>query len=156
MSILSGLGSEHAGLSICMGHPGTYPKLSEGVVEKGVQIGVALNCKIREVSKFDRKQYFYPDLPKGTRFLSSTSLCANTGTLKLSFQWKKAGGEATIEDYARAFRGRRGEIEPRGRIRERLLASLADYNRAGVALLEIVTEPDFKNGKREFLPTVKG
>ena len=74
---------------ICMGHPGTYPKLSEEVVEKGVQIGLALNCKIREVSKFDRKQYFYPDLPKGYQ-IHSTSQCANTGKLRWLFQWKKA------------------------------------------------------------------
>ena len=75
---------------ICMGHPGTYPKLSEEVVEKGVQIGLALNCKIREVSKFDRKQYFYPDLPKRVPDRNSTSQCANTGKLRWLFQWKKA------------------------------------------------------------------
>ncbi len=50
---------------ICMGHPGTLPVINEEAVKKVIKTGLALNCKIPEHSKFDRKNYFYPDLPKG-------------------------------------------------------------------------------------------
>jgi len=50
---------------VCMGHPGTLPVINEKAVKKTIKTGIALNCQIPEYSKFDRKNYFYPDLPKG-------------------------------------------------------------------------------------------
>jgi aspartyl-tRNA(Asn)/glutamyl-tRNA(Gln) amidotransferase subunit B len=134
---------------ICMGHPGTYPKLSEEVVEKGVQIGLALNCKIREVSKFDRKQYFYPDLPKGYQISQFDEPLCEHGSIKVVIPVEEGGGEATIgitRAHLEEDAGKLNHVGGSGNV-STATHSLADYNRAGVALLEIVTEPDFKNGK---------
>ena len=134
---------------ICMGHPGTYPKLSEEVVEKGVQIGLALNCKIREVSKFDRKQYFYPDLPKGYQISQFDEPVCEHGKIKVVIPVEEGGGEAVIgitRAHLEEDAGKLNHVGGSGNV-STATHSLADYNRAGVALLEIVTEPDFKNGK---------
>ena len=65
---------------ICMGMPGTLPTLNEKVVHYAVKMGYALNCSINPISKQDRKNYFYPDLPKATRSASLISRCAKTAT----------------------------------------------------------------------------
>ena len=67
----------------CMGYPGTYPVLSEGVVRKAVQLGLGLNARVRRRSKFDRKQYFYPDLPKGYQISQFDEPIAEGGYLSL-------------------------------------------------------------------------
>jgi len=84
---------------VCMGHPGVLPVINREAVRKTIKTGLALNCNIPETSKFDRKNYFYPDLPKG-------------------YQISHSGG-----------------------------SSLVDFNRAGIPLMELVTEPDLSLAK---------
>ncbi len=128
---------------ICMGHPGTLPVINEEAVRKVIKTGLALNCQIPEYSKFDRKNYFYPDLPKGYQISQyDKPLCVN-GYLKLS------GSEP------RTIKIRRVHLEEdTGKLVHPELSdySLVDFNRAGIPLMELVTEPDMHSAKeaREF------
>jgi len=134
---------------ICLGHPGTYPKLAEDCVLKAVQIGLALSCDINERSKFDRKQYFYPDLPKGYQISQFDEPLCEHGSLKVQIPVEEGGGECVIgitRAHLEEDAGKLNHVGGSGNV-STATHSLADYNRAGVALLEIVTEPDFKNGK---------
>ncbi len=118
---------------VCMGLPGVLPVLNEKAVELGIKIGLALNCKINLESTFDRKNYFYPDLPKGYQIT----------------QFRKPLGEnGWIEINGRKIRIRRVHIEEESaKILHQGDYALIDYNRAGVPLAEIVTEPDIRSGK---------
>lgn len=121
---------------ICMGHPGTLPVPNIEAIKKVVQAGFALNCKIAGFSKFDRKSYFYPDLPKGYQISQyDKPLCEN--------------GHLDIEE-GRRVRIRRIHLEEdAGRLLhpEGAGYSLVDFNRAGMPLMELVTEPDIHSGK---------
>jgi len=128
---------------ICMGHPGTLPVINEEAVRKVIKTGLALNCQILEYSKFDRKNYFYPDLPKGYQISQyDKPLCVN-GYLKLSEskpQTIKIRRVHLEEDTARLVHPEDADY------------SLVDFNRAGIPLMELVTEPDIHSAKeaREF------
>lgn len=126
---------------ISLAHPGTLPAPNKQAVEWTVLIGKALNCTIREVSKFDRKHYFYPDLPKGYQISQYDEPIAEHGHITLSFPLlDNIRDEARIgitrahleEDTAKLVHGTEGE-------------TYVDFNRAGVPLVEIVTDPDFKS-----------
>jgi len=120
---------------ICMGHPGTLPVINEDAVKKVISVGLALNGTIPEFSQFDRKQYFYPDLPKGYQISQYQHPLVSGGTL-------------TIRD--RDIRITRVHLEEdTGRLSHdpKSGSSLVDFNRAGVALMELVTEPDFRTGE---------
>lgn len=125
---------------ICLGLPGTLPRLNGAAVKKAVAIAGALDCKTPERIAFFRKNYFYPDLPKNFQI---TQLDAYGDTSV------GAGGRVSIRD--RTIRIRRIQLEEDpGRIiyegaSEKTRITLVDYNRAGVPLVEIVTEPDFKS-----------
>lgn len=126
----------------CMGHPGTLPVLNEKVVECAVKLGLALNCEISMTSKFDRKQYFYPDLPKGYQISQFDIPIAKKGYVDLDLPMEFGGGH-------RKFGITRVHMEEdAGKLlhSESSSYSQVDLNRAGVPLLEIVSEPDMRTG----------
>ncbi len=118
---------------ICMGHPGTLPVINKEAVRKVIKTGLALNCKVPEYSKFDRKNYFYPDLPKGYQISQyDQPLC----------------GEGFLEIDGKKIRIRRVHLEEdTGRLIHEKNSSLVDFNRAGIPLMELVTEPNITSAK---------
>ncbi len=134
---------------ICTGLPGTLPVLNEKVVALAIKAGKALHCDINLVNKFDRKNYFYPDLPKAYQISQfDMPICVN-GYLDLETEEKKKRIRITrihIEEDAGKLIHM--ENEP---------VTLVDYNRTGVPLIEIVTEPDIDSSEEavEFLKNLK-
>ncbi len=125
---------------ICMGHPGTLPTTNEEAIKKLMKVGVALNCKIAEFSKFDRKSYFYPDLPKGYQISQYDLPLCHGGWLVLD------GAEGLEIAPARKIRITRIHMEEdAGRLQHAGDGTLVDFNRAGTPLMELVTEPDLKS-----------
>ncbi len=134
---------------ICMGLPGVLPVLNEKVLEYAVKAGLALNCQIAKYSKFDRKQYFYPDLPKNYQISQYDLPIAEHGWLEIEVV--DADGNPTPK---RIGITRLHMEEDAGKLvhagSDRLSGStysLVDYNRAGVPLVEIVSEPDMRSGQ---------
>jgi aspartyl-tRNA(Asn)/glutamyl-tRNA(Gln) amidotransferase subunit B len=124
-----------------LAHPGTLPVPNSEAIRMAVMIGKALGCTIRPVSKFDRKHYFYPDLPKGYQISQYDEPIAEHGHLDLFFPLEDNIRDAARigierahleEDTAKSFHTASGE-------------TLIDFNRAGTPLVEIVTQPDFKS-----------
>jgi len=120
---------------VCLGHPGTLPVANERAVHYGLMIAVALGCEVAPRSIFHRKNYFYPDLPKGYQISQYDIPLASGGRL----------GEIRVhrvhleEDAAKLTHvGESGRIHGSG-------ASLVDFNRGGTPLVEIVTEPDLRS-----------
>lgn len=118
---------------VCSGQPGTLPLINEEAVKKVIKTGLALNCQILESSKFDRKNYFYPDLPKGYQISQyDLPLCR----------------EGFLEIEGRKIRIRRVHLEEdTGRLIHKRGYSLVDFNRAGIPLMELVTEPDIRTAE---------
>ena len=124
---------------VCMAMPGALPVLNKKVVEYAVKAGLATNCEITKTSKNDRKNYFYPDLPKSYQISQfDKPLCTNgyieieteNGTKKIGItriHIEEDAGKLTHDDYGRD--------------------SLVDLNRAGVPLIETVSEPDLRSSK---------
>ena len=114
---------------VCMGHPGALPVINKEAVRKVLSVGNALGGKLADYSRFDRKNYFYPDLPKGYQIS----------------QYKYPlveGGELNDVKITRIHLE-----EDTGRLIHQKDSSLVDFNRAGVPLMELVTEPDIKSGE---------
>ncbi|MBE9051975.1 Asp-tRNA(Asn)/Glu-tRNA(Gln) amidotransferase subunit GatB [Nostocales cyanobacterium LEGE 11386] len=134
---------------VCMGLPGVLPVLNQKVLEYAVKAGLALNCQIAKYSKFDRKQYFYPDLPKNYQISQYDLPIAEHGWLEIEL----------VDAEGNPIRKRIGITrlhmeEDAGKLvhagSDRLSGSaysLVDYNRAGVPLVEIVSEPDLRSGE---------
>ncbi|WP_066426849.1 Asp-tRNA(Asn)/Glu-tRNA(Gln) amidotransferase subunit GatB [Anabaena sp. 4-3] len=134
---------------VCMGLPGVLPVLNQKVLEYAVKAGLALNCQIAKYSKFDRKQYFYPDLPKNYQISQYDLPIAEHGWLEVELV--DADGNPTRK---RIGITRLHMEEDAGKLvhagSDRLAGStysLVDYNRAGVPLVEIVSEPDIRSGQ---------
>lgn len=128
---------------VCMAHPGTLPVINEEAVKKVILAGLALNCAIARDTFFERKNYFYPDLPKGYQISQYQKPLCEKGWLDIDNPSTNAQGSKRIritrihleEDAGRLYHLPGKDY------------SLVDYNRAGVPLMELVTEPDFESGE---------
>lgn len=130
---------------ICMGFPGVLPVVNKKAVEYAIKAGLALNCEISNYSKFDRKNYFYPDLPKGYQISQyDLPLCRNGYIdLYVDGEIKRVRIKRIhLEEDA----GKLLHIGSGDRLSESDY-SLVDFNRAGIPLIEIVTEPDINSPK---------
>lgn len=125
---------------VCMGHPGTLPVTNGDAVGKVIKTGLALNCQIRESSKFDRKNYFYPDLPKGYQISQYDMPIASNGLLQIKTENSKLKDVRIRRIHLEEDTG--SLLHPEGAD-----YSLVNLNRAGVPLMELVTEPDIISGR---------
>ena len=136
----SGAEPNRAVCEVCMGLPGTLPVLNQHAVELALRVALALRCRVPADSRFARKNYFYPDLPKGFQISQYESPLASGGVLSVP---SGTLGAVPVESRERSVRIRRVHLEEdTGKLVHRGQDSLVDYNRAGVPLLEIVSEPD--------------
>lgn len=117
---------------VCIGLPGTLPKLNRKVVRYAIMAGLATNCEIAEVAKMDRKNYCYPDLPKAYQISEYDKPLCEHGYIELSNGRKIRILRIHIEEDAGKLVHAHGD-------------TYVDYNRGGVPLIEIVTEPDFRS-----------
>jgi len=113
---------------VCMAHPGSLPVMNKEAIKKVLMTGMALDGELAEYSQFDRKNYFYPDLPKGYQISQYKFPLVNGGELN---------GVKITRIHLEEDTGRLAHVED---------GSLVDFNRAGVPLMELVTEPDIKSG----------
>ncbi|MFK8046337.1 MAG: Asp-tRNA(Asn)/Glu-tRNA(Gln) amidotransferase subunit GatB [Crocinitomicaceae bacterium] len=120
---------------ITLGHPGTLPKMNQSTIDYAIKMGIACQCKIADKQYFARKNYFYPDLPKGYQITQDTTPICSEGGVEI----KTASGKSKIigltrihmeEDAGKSIH----DIDP--------FNTLVDINRAGVPLIEIVSEPE--------------
>lgn len=117
---------------ICLGMPGTMPKLNEKVVRFAQKAGIATNCKISKIARMDRKNYVYPDLPKAYQISQQFEPLCRDGYVAL-LNGRKIGIERIhIEEDAGKLVHSKGQV-------------FIDYNRGGVPLIEIVSKPDFRS-----------
>ncbi len=119
---------------ICLAHPGALPTINKEAVKKVIQSGLALNCDIAQFSKFDRKNYFYPDLPKGYQISQYDKPLCTDGYLMIK------GHKVRIT--------RIHLEEDTGKLSHKEKETLIDFNRAGVPLMELVTEPDIQTSEQ--------
>jgi aspartyl-tRNA(Asn)/glutamyl-tRNA(Gln) amidotransferase subunit B len=125
---------------VCLGLPGALPVMNEMAVESTMKVGLALNCQIAEYTKWDRKNYFYPDLPKGYQISQYDLPLCSGGGLEISID---PSNHQTIQLTRIHLEEDTGTLQhPTGAAH-----SLVNYNRSGAPLLELVTEPDIRSGK---------
>jgi len=129
---------------VCLGMPGALPVLEERAVEYGMRAALALSCRIPRRSKFDRKNYFYPDLPKGYQISQYDEPLAVDGHLKVDDKKVRIRRIHLEEDAGKLIHQGAGE-------------SSVDLNRVGVPLIEIVTEPDLESPEeaRQFMENLR-
>lgn len=127
---------------ICLGHPGTLPVLNKKVVEFAVMLGIATNCRINETSIIARKNYFYPDLPKGYQISQFEEPICEDGFIEIDLEDKSK----------KKIRVKRIHLEEdAGKlIHDQGDDTLVDLNRCGTPLLEIVTEPDINSASEAY------
>lgn len=133
---------------ICLGHPGTLPKLNKKVVDYAIKAALALNCKINNESGFDRKNYFYPDAPKNYQITQFEKSYAEKGYVEFKLH---SGRQVKVgitkiqieEDTAKAIHTTN--------------ESYLNFNRASIPLIEIISEPDMRTSEEayEYLNTLK-
>ncbi len=139
---------------VVTGQPGTLPVANKEAIRLAAMVGLALNCTIDEWSKFDRKHYFYPDLPKGYQISQFDKPISRDGYLDVACPFMGEPGSQDADKSARYKTKRFGitrahleEDAGKNMHPEGLSYSLVDYNRAGAPLLEIVTEPELESGE---------
>jgi aspartyl-tRNA(Asn)/glutamyl-tRNA(Gln) amidotransferase subunit B len=134
---------------ICLGHPGTLPVLNRHAVELALKAALALNCTINQDCKFDRKNYFYPDLPKGYQISQYDQPIGENGYVEIDVNGeRKRIGIVRVhleEDAGKSMHAADGSH------------TLVDYNRTGVPLIEIVSKPDIRSPEeaRLYLEAIK-
>ena len=130
---------------ITLGYPGTLPTINDVAVRKGIAVGLSLNCSINQITKFARKHYFYPDLPKGYQITQFDSPLCEGGFIELEGSKRIRIARAHLEeDAGKTIHTLEGN-------------ALIDYNRCGAPLLEIVSEPDMgcSEDALEYLKSLK-
>jgi len=132
--------------AVCLAHPGSLPVINKSAVEAVLKVGIALNGDIPQFSKFDRKNYFYPDLPKGYQ-ISQYDLPLVFGGMLRGVRLRRVHLEEDTARLAHELSSDSTSVERHGgpSTSSGRSASLVDFNRAGVPLMELVTEPDIKN-----------
>ncbi|WP_196594638.1 Asp-tRNA(Asn)/Glu-tRNA(Gln) amidotransferase subunit GatB [Pectinatus sottacetonis] len=138
---------------VCLGLPGVLPVINKRVVEFAIKAGIALNCKINNYSKFDRKNYYYPDLPKNFQTSQYDLPIAEYGYIDIETKGKTKRIRITrihMEEDA-------GKLVHSGNTIKDSASSNVDYNRTGVPLIEIVSEPDMRTPEeaRAYMEKVK-
>ncbi|MBB6646347.1 Asp-tRNA(Asn)/Glu-tRNA(Gln) amidotransferase subunit GatB [Halobellus ruber] len=133
----------------CLGLPGALPVVNEGAVEAAVKVGKALDADIAAETRFHRKNYYYPDLPKNFQITQYDAPICAAGSLEVAVEGRRREigiQRAHLEEDP-------GSIQHKGGSIDTAEYTLVDYNRAGTPLLEIVTDPDFRRPKetRAFL-----
>ena len=123
---------------ICMAMPGTLPVLNGKVVEYAVKAGLATNCSIAKESKNDRKNYFYPDLPKSYQISQFDKPLCNNGFIEIEDDKGNSKKVRILRIHIEEDAGKLNHNEFSG-------GSLVDLNRAGVPLIEIVSKPDLRS-----------
>ncbi|MFA7637382.1 MAG: Asp-tRNA(Asn)/Glu-tRNA(Gln) amidotransferase subunit GatB [Monoglobales bacterium] len=134
---------------VCTGMPGSLPVLNEKVVDYAIKAGIAMNCEITKNSKQDRKNYFYPDLPKAYQISQFDLPLCHDGKIDIVVDGvRKSIGITRIHIEEDAGKSIHDAVEGK---------TLLDYNRCGVPLIEIVSEPDMRSSAdaREYLDTLK-
>jgi len=132
---------------VCLGFPGSLPVLNEVAFKYAVKAGVALNCTVQKETKFDRKHYYYPDLPKNYQISQYDQPVSIDGFL-----------DVCLDKIPKRIRIKRVHLEEdAGKLIHQEDRSLVDFNRAGIPLLEIVTEPDISSPEEayEYLSSLK-
>ncbi len=126
----------------CLGLPGALPVINQKAVENCIMVGLALNCKIASHTFWERKSYWYPDLPKGYQISQYQYPIAYDGYLDVDVRDTSTGGWTEVS-YRKRIRIRRAHLEEdTGKLTHEDGQTLVDFNRSGVPLIEIVTEPD--------------
>ena len=138
---------------VCLGLPGVLPTINRRVVEFGIKAGLATNCTINKYSKFDRKNYYYPDLPKNWQTSQYDLPIAEHGWVDIDVNGEKKRIRLTrihMEEDA-------GKLVHSGTTIKDSATSNIDYNRTGVPLLEIVSEPDLRSAEeaRAYMEKIK-
>lgn len=131
-----------ASCPICLGHPGVLPMLNEEAVRKAVRVGLALDATVPDVCYFDRKHYFYPDLPKGYQITQYKHPVVEHGTLTITVSGNAPERQTLAIHIERAHME---EDAAKNLHQGASNSTYVDYNRAGTPLLEIVTGPDFRS-----------
>jgi aspartyl-tRNA(Asn)/glutamyl-tRNA(Gln) amidotransferase subunit B len=131
---------------VCLGMPGVLPVLNKKVVEYGMRIGIALNCTVADYTRFDRKNYFYPDLPKDYQISQYQQPICSDGHLVVHGKKIRILRAHLEEDAGKLVHAGAAGLHGSD-------YSLVDYNRTGVPLMEIVSEPDIENAEmaRDYL-----
>src|ERR1043166_7503844 len=125
---------------VCLGLPGALPVLNRAAVDAAIQAGLALGCEIQETSIFARKNYFYPDLPKGYQISQYERPLASTGHVEFA-----SGGAMRRVGITRVHLEEDAGKSLHEGFSDSARKTYIDYNRSGVPLIEIVTEPDLRS-----------
>lgn len=126
---------------VCLGLPGSLPVLNEGAVEAAVRVGKAIDADIPEQTRFHRKNYYYPDLPKNFQISQYDAPICQDGELEFTVE----GERRTVGIERAHLEEDPGSLQHAGGNIDTADYTLVDYNRAGVPLMEVVTEPDFRD-----------